>query len=148
MSNKIIGMTIDLIICLFQISRLFALGVEYPHIVAGFSGALLVTTQLKDRTLIDKFWYATGGFSFACYVAPYICELKGCDLQSSYCLGVYFFSGIAGMGFVELILSIMKETKGYVPKLILELFRLLIVKIKSIFNINDTANNNTGNDNL
>lgn len=143
--NKIVGMTIDLIICFFQISRLIALGVEYPHIVAGLSGALLVTTQLKDRTLIDKFWYATGGFSFACYVAPYICEVNGCDLTSTLCLGIYFFSGVAGMGFVELILSIMKETKGYIPKLVMELFRLFILKIKNFLGVNETVSSKPTN---
>lgn len=146
--SKIIGITIDVVFAAIGLSSLISLGNDYRHILAAISGSLLVTTNMKSKTLGEKVWYALGGFSVSCYVTPYVCERFGCDTHASLCVAIYFGMGALGMSVMYILLSILDETKANIPKLIVDFFKFLTIRIKTFLGVNETTSSKPqgGND--
>lgn len=139
--SKVIGITLDIIFAAIGLGNLIVIGSDYRHILAAISGSLLVTTNMKSKTIAEKMWYALGGFSVSCYVTPHVCERYGCDNQSTFCIAIYFIVGVLGMSLMTILLAILDETKTNIPKLIVDIFKLITVKIKNYLGVNEETNN-------
>jgi hypothetical protein len=135
--NKTIGITLDLVFTFFGFANLLAVGSDYRHIIAGFAGSFFVTTIMEKKTMMQKFWYALSGFSFMSYAAPAICTYANVINKSSYGVGIHLLTGIVGMALVTLLLQILDEAKGNVPKLVAEVLRLLLIKFKNWLNVKE-----------
>lgn len=135
--NKVILISLDVVFAAFGLGNLIALGSDYRHILAAISGALLVTTNMKSKTTGEKLWYLLGGFSVSCYVTPYVCEYYGCNNSSTFCIAIYFLMGVLGMSLMSILLSVLDETKTNIPKLIVDFFKYLTIKIKNLLNVNE-----------
>lgn len=139
--EKIPGIVLDIVFAFFGISNLLTIGADYRHVFAGLSGSLFVTTFL-NKTKKDKLWFALGGFSFACFVGPAICEYFNCGSQSSMCIAIYFGSGTLGMLLVQLLVTILNETKTNIPSLVKVSFNAASLFVKKWFNSNNQNPNN------